>query len=228
MFCSNCGKELAEDSNFCQFCGKSIIKTETLQPKTNPKTEKEFVVYKVKKHWMSLLGTYIWGTWLILNVIGMFLLSLIPTEKSGSAYQMQDFIIWLILYFVLALVPFLRYKLDKIEITNKTFNLQTGVLNINKLNMPLDKINILSFKQSILGRILDYGHFVFESAAKTGTTSYKYIQNPDKLNYIINNIENYIKDLNVADDKTNAELPKEADDDNIGFLNKSLYKNYND
>ena len=26
MFCSNCGKEIADNSNFCKFCGREVEK----------------------------------------------------------------------------------------------------------------------------------------------------------------------------------------------------------
>ena len=36
MFCSNCGKEIAEDSKFCQYCGKANINNvENLIDKNN-------------------------------------------------------------------------------------------------------------------------------------------------------------------------------------------------
>lgn len=33
MYCSKCGKEIADDAQFCQFCGNQIVKSETVEEK---------------------------------------------------------------------------------------------------------------------------------------------------------------------------------------------------
>lgn len=173
MFCSNCGKEIDEGINFCSHCG---TKTANSEVQINEKTEKEeYVIFSAKKHWITLVPCYIFG---LLSLMCLF---------SGLIILVIPFLLY-------GIFTYLRYKFDKIEITNKSFNLQWGILNVNRINMPLDKINTYYINQSFIGQLLNYGSFVFQSAAHSGNSSYNYITNPNKLIEIMNNIEQYISE----------------------------------
>lgn len=173
MFCSNCGKEIDNSAKFCQFCGNELCLENKEKPK-EIKTEEQ-ILYTVEKHWVALIPTYFFGT--------CFLLTLFVPAKN-----MEANLIWLFVFAILALPALLSFIFDKIEITNKSFNMRLGVLNIDRTNIPLKKINVYNIQQSIFGRILNYGNFVFQSAASTGTTAYKYVKNPQELVEIMNNI----------------------------------------
>ena len=80
----------------------------------------------------------------------------------------------------------LRFKLDKLVVTNKTFYLQQGVINIERITLPLNKIQSMVVQQGLLGRILNYGDIVYQSASKTGTSVYKFVVNPHELTNILN------------------------------------------
>lgn len=174
MFCSNCGQEIDDNANFCQFCGGIQTKNNVVENDTN-----EYIIYNAEKHWITLIPCFIWGFLLIPSLIAVL--------------NTKEFIdlVWFLAFLFLALYPFLRYKFDKIEITNKSFNLQQGIFNIDRINMPLSKINTYYINQGLLGRILNYGSFIFQSGAKAGNSSYNFIENPHKLINIMNNIENY-------------------------------------
>lgn len=175
MFCSNCGKEIDDNANFCQFCGyqfspKDVVARNDIE---------EYLIYNAKKHWITLIPCFIWG---FLAIVIFF-----------AALNTKEDIYWIYLFSFcfLSVYPYLRYKFDKIEITNKSFNLQQGIFNIDRINMPLSKINTYYINQGLLGRILNYGSFIFQSGAKAGNSSYNFIENPHKLINIMNNIENY-------------------------------------
>jgi len=50
-----------------------------------------------------------------------------------------------------------------------------GVININTKESPLDKINNVSYSQSIWGRIFGYGNVEIQTAATIGETIYQFV-----------------------------------------------------
>ncbi len=56
-----------------------------------------------------------------------------------------------------------------------------GVFSSNSKETPLDKINNVSFSQSLLGRIFNYGHVQIQSAAESGSTVHEMIERPKLL-----------------------------------------------
>ena len=56
-----------------------------------------------------------------------------------------------------------------------------GVVNINTKERPLDKINNVSYSQSIWGRIFGYGNVEIQTAATIGETIYQFVEKPGLL-----------------------------------------------
>lgn len=182
MFCSNCGKEIDVENKFCPYCGTAIINSNISSNLNSATSNTEFVVYRAKKHWMALLPVYLT---LAIFVLGFFVSYDVQLLVNSIYYILFTVLIWA--------GTILRFLLDKIEVTNKTFYMRQGIFNIDKLVLPVNKIQMVYVKQSLLGRLLNYGDMVFESGAKHGQSCYRYIKNPDKLNYVLNNLDEYIK-----------------------------------
>ena len=58
---------------------------------------------------------------------------------------------------------------------------ESGVLSRKSKESPLDKINNISFQQSLLGRIFGYGDVEIQTAAEMGATTYFFIESPGLL-----------------------------------------------
>ncbi len=92
-------------------------------------------------------------------------------------------------------LPVLVYKLfvlitTSYTLTNKRVIWEWGVLSKTSKESPLDKIQNVSHHQSLLGRLLGYGHFQLQTASELGVTVFKFIADPaDFKNKIINQID---------------------------------------
>ncbi len=75
----------------------------------------------------------------------------------------------------------LRYKYDKIKIENGTFYSRFGLLNIDTKTIPLNKISMVSVKQDIIARLLNFGTIELQSSANNSTISYPFIKNADEI-----------------------------------------------
>jgi hypothetical protein len=74
----------------------------------------------------------------------------------------------------------LRERRDVFVVTNMRVFRATGVFSVRIATMPITRILDITVEKPLLGRILGYGHFIFESAAQAqGLRHIRYIGDPD-------------------------------------------------
>ncbi|MEJ7635133.1 PH domain-containing protein [Aeromicrobium sp.] len=79
-----------------------------------------------------------------------------------------------------ALYLTLRERRDLFVITNMRVFRATGVFSVRIATMPITRILDITVEKPLLGRILGYGHFIFESAAQAqGLRHIRFIGDPD-------------------------------------------------
>ncbi|MFV0405400.1 MAG: PH domain-containing protein [Propioniciclava sp.] len=118
--------------------------------------EGEYIVDEVSRHWVTRLVPAL----IVLGGIVVFLA--MPLLGSGW---------WLGMFLGLGLgaVGFWRIHeefMDRFVITNMRVFRVHGILDQHMATMPIVRILDISVRQTVLGQMLGYGHFVFESAAQ--------------------------------------------------------------
>lgn len=79
-----------------------------------------------------------------------------------------------------AIYLMLREHRDVFVITNMRVFRASGVFSVRIATMPLRRILDITVDKPLLGRMLGYGHFMFESAAQAqGLRDIRYIGDPD-------------------------------------------------
>lgn len=136
------------------------------------KGQGEYVVYEVHKAWPAML----WP-WIRLVVAVCFIPfawvndPAIFTIIMLGALLIGGQALWRILY---------EYR-DRFVVTNQRVYRVHGILNVQRGTVPLSRILDITVKKPLIGRILNYGHFVFESAAQVqGLSDIRYVANIDK------------------------------------------------
>ena len=66
-------------------------------------------------------------------------------------------------------------------VTNLRIIDEYGVISNNSKETPLDKINNISYRQPLLGRMFNYGNVQIQSAAESGATIHKMVERPKVL-----------------------------------------------
>lgn len=133
--------------------------------------EGEVIVDEVHKHWVAYLRS------VVETVLGLALLVAFPFLDLDLAW----------FPFVLAMALFahagwkaLHARMDRFVITNMRVFRVHGVLSQQLATMPLSRILDITVAKPLIGRILGYGHFVFESAAQEqGLRDIRYVGRPD-------------------------------------------------
>lgn len=142
----------------------------------------ETVVLIVKRHWVILAKPLIcFCATFLMPVIGRYnLLGFGPLFKS----LFQLVLIGTGSYLFYAL---LDRKYDLWVVTSNRLIDEWGIITNNAKENPLDKINDIEIKQTVLGRILDYADISVQTAAEKGETFVTYVEKPKLLKDMIAN-----------------------------------------
>ena len=110
--------------------------------------------------------------------------------------------------FIIALIflapiiyPILRYFSDRSVITTSNLHIRQGVFIVDDICVPLKKIHLVRLRRSFLGRLANYGHLIIEKENSDKEIVYRYIQNPDDVQFVLNNSKAYIREY-FQKDKT--------------------------
>jgi uncharacterized membrane protein YdbT with pleckstrin-like domain len=141
----------------------------------------ENVVLVIRPHWLLL----VWPV--ILTVIGVIL---------GIIIDHYGYVYGYIIPFVL--ICNLWYKIIQRQnnlwaVTNLRIIDEDGVFSNNSKESPLDKINNVTYNQSVWGRIFDYGNVQIQTAAEIGATTYYMVEKPKKLKDTITTMQEEYK-----------------------------------
>ncbi|HXO77203.1 MAG TPA: PH domain-containing protein [Puia sp.] len=79
------------------------------------------------------------------------------------------------------LIRYANWNANIWVVTNFRVIDEVGLLSHFAKESPLDKINNVSYKQTVMGRIFSYGDVVIQTAAEVGATTYIDVNNPRRL-----------------------------------------------
>ncbi len=140
-------------------------------------TEGEHVIDEVRHHWV----VYVRAGLEVVGAVALFVLFLFsPLEVA-----------WLPLLLAAALALHASWKalaehMDRFVITNMRVFRIRGVFSRTLATMPMTRILDITVEKPFLGRVLGFGHFVFESAAQDqGLRDIRYVGRPDERDLII-------------------------------------------
>lgn len=142
--------------------------------------EGEVIVDEVSKHWVAYVRPGV-ETLLALSLLVAF-----PFLDVDLAW----------FPFLLAMALFahagwkaLQARMDRFVITNMRVFRVHGVLSQQLATMPLSRILDITVAKPLIGRILGYGHFVFESAAQEqGLRDIRHVGRPDQRDLAIQRV----------------------------------------
>ena len=93
------------------------------------------------------------------------------------------------------LMKYYGWKVNIWVVTNFRVIDETGLLSHYAKESPLDKINNVSYDQTMAGRLFNYGHVEIQTAAEVGATDYFNVNHPKRLKDTITAAQSDYKDL---------------------------------
>jgi membrane protein YdbS with pleckstrin-like domain len=128
--------------------------------------EDEYVVVSTRTHWKALIGP----VFLLLVVAGLggFLAAIVPAGSLQTAARIAILAVGVVVLAMFALRPFLDWFFSTYTITNRRLITRHGVLTRTGRDIPLMRINDVSYEHGLVDRLLGCGTLHIESAGERG------------------------------------------------------------
>ena len=94
--------------------------------------------------------------------------ALIPREARPIG-QIAILVLGVLLAIWLVILPFLRWRTTTYTITNRRLITRSGIFNKVGKDLPLNRINEVSYERSLMDRMLGCGSLIVQTAAEDGT-----------------------------------------------------------
>lgn len=128
----------------------------------------ETVAFEMRPHWRALvfpvavLLAVIVGFIVLWNLVGDWF------AGDGAVSSVAQWVVVIVGLFILAVFvvrPFLYWITTQYVFTNRRIIVRSGLVSRHGRDMPLSKVNNVSFDVSVPGRLLNYGTLTIDSAS---------------------------------------------------------------
>ena len=129
-------------------------------------TEDEHLVLRLHPHWKTL----IWPVSVAVLVVAAALIAevVIPSNSAAPVERLVVAAVAILAVMLWLIVPVLRWRTTTYELTTRRLRVRSGILTRRGRDIPLARINDVSFEKGLLDRLLGSGRLVVESAGEHG------------------------------------------------------------
>ncbi|MDO8670066.1 MAG: PH domain-containing protein [Dehalococcoidia bacterium] len=142
-------------------------------------SEDEEIIHVGRQHWLVMVRSLVGAALLAAIVIGASVAIYILTVGTGLVFSLAVLVL-LLVPLGKAAVDWLKWRSRSLVVTNRRVIHVSGVFNKNVLDSSLDKVNDVSLKQSIWGRMFDFGDLEILTASEFGVNRFDRIAHPVK------------------------------------------------
>lgn len=138
----------------------------------------ETILFNTRTHWLT-----VWKAFLVLLLaVGFFIAAyfMAAPGPGNKTLRLASLIVLALAVLYFAYREWYRRR-DIWVVTNLRVIDEEGIFTLESKESPMEKINNISYRQTILGRILNFGEVEIQTAAMDGATLYTMITNPKKL-----------------------------------------------
>jgi uncharacterized membrane protein YdbT with pleckstrin-like domain len=138
----------------------------------------ESVVLRRHRHWIVPAGSLFWPILLVV-VVGV-LDHYLKESLVARDVKMVVTLAALALLGLWAIITWLRWNGTSVTITDQRVILDRGVLSRSSKIVPIDRVQDVSTRQPILGRILGYGTVEIDAAGSQGAELLDHVPSPNR------------------------------------------------
>ncbi|GAA0330614.1 PH domain-containing protein [Actinoallomurus spadix] len=128
--------------------------------------EDEEIVLEFHPHWSTLVGTIFWAV--VTVAVAAVAIVFIPGGSAQTLIRLIIAAVAVVVILVVGLIPFLRWVTTSYTLTNRRFVLRHGILSRSGRDIPLTRVNDVSFEHNLIQRILGTGTLIVESGGENG------------------------------------------------------------
>jgi uncharacterized membrane protein YdbT with pleckstrin-like domain len=147
----------------------------------------ETIAFELKPHWRAL----IWPAFVL--VIEVFIATWAFFAFDSAIFRWIVVVVGVVILTWQVALPFLTWLTTQYVFTSRRIIVRRGLLTKQGRDMPLSKVNNVSFEVSVLGRVLNYGTLEVESASDDGDLVINDVPN-------VEDIQRQVYELHELDD----------------------------
>jgi uncharacterized membrane protein YdbT with pleckstrin-like domain len=129
-------------------------------------TADEQSVLLIRPHWKTLIRPFLFAV--VVVVAALVAEVLLLSAKDSAAVELVVAVIAIFALMLWLAVPLLRWRTTTYELTTKRLRVREGIVTRRGRDIPLVRINDVSFEKGLLDRLLGAGRLVVESAGEHG------------------------------------------------------------
>ncbi len=129
-------------------------------------TDDERLVLRLHPHWKTLIRPVLIAVLAV--AVALVLEVVIPSGTAAAAERLAVAAAAILALMLWLTVPVLRWRTTTYELTTRRLRVRDGVVTRRGRDIPLARINDVSFSKGLLDRLLGSGRLVVESAGEHG------------------------------------------------------------
>ena len=129
-------------------------------------TQDEHLVLLLHPHWKTLIRPF--AVAVLVIAIALIAEVLIPSNSAAAIERLVVAAVAILAVMLWLIVPVLRWRTTTYELTTKRMRVRSGIVTRHGRDIPLARINDVSFEKGPLDRLLGSGRLVVESAGEHG------------------------------------------------------------
>jgi uncharacterized membrane protein YdbT with pleckstrin-like domain len=142
----------------------------------------ERLVLDLRPHWVALVAPIAW----ILLAIAVYGTYVVGADRAGPGA-----VEWIVIGLALLLIvwkgvhPIIEWATINFVLTSDRLITRSGIIAKQSKEIPLERINDVTFNQSILERMVGSGDLMIESAGERGQNRISNVRNPEQVQLTI-------------------------------------------
>lgn len=157
-------------------------------------TEDEEIVLEFHPHWSTLVGTIFWAA--VAAIVAGVIIYFVPGGGVQTPIRLIVAAAGVIAIIAVGLIPFLRWVTTSYTLTNRRFVMRHGILSRSGRDIPLTRINDVSFRHNLIQRMLGTGTLIAESGGEHGQLV---LANIPRVEYVQNQLYRIVEELTDGD-----------------------------
>ena len=145
----------------------------------------EKLIFDLKPHWVALVPSVLWT---IVALAALFLgyrgVDEVFDDNVNTAKMVVGAVVTIAWYFF-AVLPALRWRFTMFVLTSDRLITRSGIIAKHSREIPLERINDVTFTQTVLERVLGAGDLLVESAGERGQTRISDVRKPEQVQLMI-------------------------------------------
>jgi uncharacterized membrane protein YdbT with pleckstrin-like domain len=129
-------------------------------------TDDENLVLRLHPHWKTLIRPVL--VTVLVVAAALVVEVVIPSGSAAAVERLLVAAVAILALMLWLMVPVLRWRTTIYELTNRRLKVREGIVTRHGRDIPLARINDVSFSKGPLDRLLGSGRLVVESAGEHG------------------------------------------------------------